>query len=65
MNLKAPTLEGSMNQLRTDNIPFIDVAAQRRRLGPAVDEAVYLGFMGRRPPKASSVQAGAAGNCHH
>jgi dTDP-4-amino-4,6-dideoxygalactose transaminase len=29
-----------MNQLRTDNIPFIDVAAQRRRLGPAVDEAV-------------------------
>jgi dTDP-4-amino-4,6-dideoxygalactose transaminase len=29
-----------MNQLSTDNIPFIDVAAQRRRLGPAVDEAV-------------------------
>ena len=29
-----------MNQLRTDNIPFIDVAAQRRRLGSAVDEAV-------------------------
>ena len=27
-------------QLRTDNIPFIDVAAQRRRPGPAVDEAV-------------------------
>ena len=27
-------------QLRTDNIPFIDVASQRRRLGPAVDEAV-------------------------
>jgi dTDP-4-amino-4,6-dideoxygalactose transaminase len=27
-------------QLRTENIPFIDVAAQRRRLGPAVDEAV-------------------------
>ena len=38
--MKAPTLEGSMNQLSTDNIPFIDVAAQRRRLGPAVDEAV-------------------------
>jgi dTDP-4-amino-4,6-dideoxygalactose transaminase len=30
-----------MNQhLRMDNIPFIDVAAQRRRLGSAVDEAV-------------------------
>jgi dTDP-4-amino-4,6-dideoxygalactose transaminase len=29
-----------MNQLSTENIPFIDVAAQRRRLGPAVDEAV-------------------------
>jgi dTDP-4-amino-4,6-dideoxygalactose transaminase len=30
-----------MNQhLRNQNIPFIDVAAQRRRLGPAVDEAV-------------------------
>jgi dTDP-4-amino-4,6-dideoxygalactose transaminase len=27
-------------QLRPQNIPFIDVAAQRRRLGPAVDEAV-------------------------
>ena len=30
-----------MNQhLRIENIPFIDVAAQRRRLGPAVEEAV-------------------------
>jgi dTDP-4-amino-4,6-dideoxygalactose transaminase len=30
-----------MNQhLRPDNIPFIDIAAQRRRLGPAVEEAV-------------------------
>ena len=30
-----------MNQhLRPENIPFIDIAAQRRRLGPAVDEAV-------------------------
>ncbi|HET7887960.1 MAG TPA: DegT/DnrJ/EryC1/StrS family aminotransferase [Bradyrhizobium sp.] len=30
-----------MNQhLRLENIPFIDIAAQRRRLGPAVDEAV-------------------------
>src|SRR5580698_8362679 len=30
-----------MNQQpHLENIPFIDVAAQRRRLGPAVDEAV-------------------------
>ena len=30
-----------MNQhLRLENIPFIDIAAQRRRIGPAVDEAV-------------------------
>src|ERR1700726_4978192 len=34
-------LQGSMNQhLRPDPVPFIDIAAQRRRLGPAVDEAV-------------------------
>src|ERR1700720_395894 len=33
--------QGSMNQhLRPENIPFIDIAAQRRRLGPAVEEAV-------------------------
>jgi UDP-2-acetamido-2-deoxy-ribo-hexuluronate aminotransferase len=39
MSLK--TLQGSMNQhLRMENIPFIDIAAQRRRLGTAVDEAV-------------------------
>ena len=30
-----------MNQhLRMENIPFIDIAAQRRRLGPAVDETI-------------------------
>jgi dTDP-4-amino-4,6-dideoxygalactose transaminase len=30
-----------MNQhLRLENIPFIDIAAQRRRLGPAVEQAV-------------------------
>ena len=30
-----------MNQhLRPENIPFIDIAAQRRRIGPAVEEAV-------------------------
>jgi dTDP-4-amino-4,6-dideoxygalactose transaminase len=27
-------------QLRLENIPFIDIAAQRRRLGPAVEQAV-------------------------
>jgi dTDP-4-amino-4,6-dideoxygalactose transaminase len=35
------TLQGSMNQhLRPDPVPFIDLAAQRRRLGKSVDEAV-------------------------
>jgi dTDP-4-amino-4,6-dideoxygalactose transaminase len=34
-------LQGSMNQqLRPDPVPFIDLAAQRRRLGKSVDEAV-------------------------
>src|ERR1700749_1007711 len=34
-------LQGSMNQhLRPENIPFIDIAAQRRRICSAVDEAV-------------------------
>src|SRR6202042_1356395 len=33
--------QGSMNQhLRPDPVPFIDVAAQRRRLGTSIDEAV-------------------------
>src|SRR3984885_265165 len=33
--------QGSMNQhLRPDPVPFIDVAAQRRRLGSSIDEAV-------------------------
>jgi dTDP-4-amino-4,6-dideoxygalactose transaminase len=33
--------QGSMNQhLRLENIPFIDIAAQRRRIGPAVEAAV-------------------------
>src|ERR1700750_3276996 len=37
----AQPLQGSMNQhLRPENIPFIDIAAQRRRIGPAVEEAV-------------------------
>src|ERR1700726_5250733 len=34
-------LQGSMNQhLRPEPVPFIDLAAQRRRLGKSVDEAV-------------------------
>jgi dTDP-4-amino-4,6-dideoxygalactose transaminase len=34
-------LQGSMNQhLRSEPVPFIDLAAQRRRLGKSVDEAV-------------------------
>src|ERR1700691_3456371 len=33
--------QGPMNQqLRPDPVPFIDVASQRRRLGPPIDEAV-------------------------
>src|SRR6201985_3771627 len=35
------SMQGSMNQhLRPDPVPFIDVAAQRRRLGTSIDEAV-------------------------
>src|SRR5262249_18484775 len=35
------SLQGSMNQqVRLQSIPFIDVAAQRRRLGKSLDEAV-------------------------
>src|SRR5580704_4636871 len=35
------SLQGPMNQhLRPEPVPFIDLAAQRRRLGKAVDEAV-------------------------
>src|SRR6202162_3524849 len=38
---RTQSLQGSMNQhLRPDPVPFIDVAAQRRRLGKSVDEAV-------------------------
>src|SRR6266849_4725248 len=34
-------LQGTMNQhLRPESVPFIDLAAQRRRLGTSVDEAV-------------------------
>src|ERR1019366_4156182 len=35
------SLQGAMNQhLRSEPVPFIDLAAQRRRLGKSVDEAV-------------------------
>jgi dTDP-4-amino-4,6-dideoxygalactose transaminase len=35
------SLQGSMNQhLRPEPLPFVDVAAQRRRLGKSIDEAV-------------------------
>jgi len=35
------TQEGVMNQhLRSEPIPFIDVASQRRRLGASLDAAV-------------------------
>src|SRR6202790_769287 len=38
---RSPSSQGSMNQhLRPNPIPFIDIAAQRRRLGHSVDEAV-------------------------
>ena len=38
---RSQPLQGSMNQhLRLEPVPFIDIAAQRRRLGSAVDEAV-------------------------
>jgi dTDP-4-amino-4,6-dideoxygalactose transaminase len=34
-------LQGAMNQhLRSDPVPFIDIGAQRRRLGKAIDDAV-------------------------
>jgi dTDP-4-amino-4,6-dideoxygalactose transaminase len=38
---RSQPLQGSMNQhLRPEPVPFIDIAAQRRRLGGAIDEAV-------------------------
>src|SRR6202051_2056783 len=40
-SLQASMNQGSMNQhLRPDPVPFIDVAAQRRRLGSSIDDAV-------------------------
>src|SRR3977135_3305133 len=34
-------LQGAMNQhLRLDPVPFIDIGAQRRRLGKSIDDAV-------------------------
>src|SRR5258706_1762675 len=38
---RSQRLQGSMNQqLRPQPLPFIDIAAQRRRLGKSIDEAV-------------------------
>ena len=38
---RSQLLQSSMNQhLRFEPIPFIDLAAQRRRLGKSIDEAV-------------------------
>src|SRR5664280_487600 len=38
---RTQSLQGSMNQhLRPDPVPFIDIAAQRHRLGKSIDEAV-------------------------
>src|SRR5712692_9767069 len=38
---RSQLLQGSMNQhLRPEPLPFIDIAAQRRRLGKSIDEAV-------------------------
>ena len=56
-----------MNQhLRPENIPFIDVAAQRRRLGPAVDEAVarvlaHCQFI--NGPEVAALEAALAAYC--
>jgi dTDP-4-amino-4,6-dideoxygalactose transaminase len=56
-----------MNQhLRTENIPFIDIAAQRRRLGPAVDEAVgrvlaHCQFI--NGPEVTALEAALAAYC--
>src|ERR1700731_3578655 len=38
---RSQSLQGPMNQhLRPEPVPFIDIAAQRRRLGKSIDEAV-------------------------
>jgi dTDP-4-amino-4,6-dideoxygalactose transaminase len=56
-----------MNQhLRLENIPFIDVAAQRRRLGPAVEEAVarvlaHCQFI--NGPEVAALEAALAAYC--
>jgi UDP-2-acetamido-2-deoxy-ribo-hexuluronate aminotransferase len=56
-----------MNQhLRPENIPFIDIAAQRRRIGPAVDEAVarvlaHCQFI--NGPEVTALEAALAAYC--
>src|SRR5215469_8697830 len=60
-------LQGSMNQhLRPENIPFIDIAAQRRRLGPAVEDAVarvlaHCQFI--NGPEVTALEAALAAYC--
>src|ERR1700761_4867187 len=64
---QAQPLQGSMNQhLRLENIPFIDIAAQRRRLGPAVEEAVgrvlaHCQFI--NGPEVAALEAALAAYC--
>src|SRR5271170_8365995 len=59
--------QGSMNQhLRSEPVPFIDLAAQRRRLGPAVDEAVgrvlaHCQFI--NGPEVTALEAALAAYC--
>jgi dTDP-4-amino-4,6-dideoxygalactose transaminase len=56
-----------MNQhLRLENIPFIDIAAQRRRLGPAVEDAVarvlaHCQFI--NGPEVAALEAALAAYC--
>ena len=56
-----------MNQhLRPENIPFIDIAAQRRRLGPAVEQAVarvlaHCQFI--NGPEVTALEAALAAYC--
>src|SRR6185312_11199188 len=65
--LLAQPSQGSMNQqLRPENIPFIDIAAQRRRIGPAVDEAVarvlaHCQFI--NGPEVTALEAALAAYC--
>src|SRR5258707_7432338 len=58
---RSQRLQGSMNQqLRPQPLPLIDIAAQRRRLGKSIDEAVsrvlaHCQFINR--PEVAQLQA--------